>query len=223
MRLAIIIAALLALAAPVHATEIGEAISFESPTIGCVSFDDAKEALRLRNAQGLRRAQSFARQKRDRCASLDNPGHDWLVVNTYPSQWLCVEYASDYDVHSQAERKKARAEPRPCWWVSACAVGKPPADRPTTPYSPVCGAAPTRAATARTSDMMCQGILNAIGNSEDRFRVGQCVFAIDQYTGVVIDEKCRIGRPCTVRARIKKDARGMWIEHAYEAAAGGRR
>ena len=70
--------------------------------------------------------------------------------------------------------------------------------------------------------MTCQGILSAVRDSEDNFRVGQCLFSIDQYTGVVVDEKCRIGRPCTVQARIKKDDRGTWITHVY-TAAGGRR
>jgi hypothetical protein len=70
-------------------------------------------------------------------------------------------------------------------------------------------------------DMTCRGILNEVENTGgDNVKVGPCQFTIDQYTGVDITDKCRSGQPCTVRARVVRDRRGLWIEHAYSARPG---
>jgi hypothetical protein len=37
---------------------------------------------------------------------------------------------------------------------------------------------------------------------------------------VDITDKCRSGQPCTVRARVVRDRRGLWIKHAYSARPG---
>ena len=70
-------------------------------------------------------------------------------------------------------------------------------------------------------DMTCRGILNEVENTGgDNVKVGPCQFTIDQYTGVDITDKCRSGQPCTVRARVVRDRRGLWIKHAYSARPG---
>jgi len=74
------------------------------------------------------------------------------------------------------------------------------------------------AAPAQAQQTTCQGVLSEVPNTGgDNFRVGACTFTIDQYEGVIITDKCRVGRPCTVLARVRKDTRGTWITHAYEA------
>ena len=70
-------------------------------------------------------------------------------------------------------------------------------------------------------DMTCRGILKEVENTGgDNVKVGPCQFTIDQYTGVLITDKCRSGQPCTVRARVVKDRRGLWITHAYSVRPG---
>ncbi len=71
------------------------------------------------------------------------------------------------------------------------------------------------------TDMTCRGKLIAQeGSGGDNIKIGSCIFTIDQYSGVVITNECRIGKRCTVRARVVKDKRGVWIDHVYSARSG---
>jgi hypothetical protein len=124
----------------------------------------------------------------------------------------------------QAVDAKEHLKRKGYWCVTNAAadIGVPctPGLAKKTGDAPAAPAQDRKAVSTNTSEMTCQGVLRQAPNSEDRFRVGTCTFAIDQYTGVVIDEKCRIGRPCTVRATVKRDNRGLWIIHADSAQPG---
>jgi hypothetical protein len=66
-------------------------------------------------------------------------------------------------------------------------------------------------------DMTCRGtLINTDKESGDTAKIGACRFTVDAYTGVTITDKCREGRPCTVRARLL----GNNITHVYSVQAG---
>ncbi len=69
---------------------------------------------------------------------------------------------------------------------------------------------------AHGRDMACRGILKNVENT-DNVKIGPCVFTKGQYSGVTITDKCRFGQLCRVQARVVRDNRGLWVDHAYRA------
>jgi hypothetical protein len=70
-------------------------------------------------------------------------------------------------------------------------------------------------------DMTCRGrLIEEENTGGDNVKIGPCKFTIDQYTGVIVHNKCRNGQPCTVQARVVKDERGLWISRVYSARPG---
>ena len=117
-----IIAALLALAAPAHASDVGDVIKFRAQPdgfvapIGCSNFDDAYEVFRLRTRSGLQYAASYANQFRDlaggrACVMFHDPDVEWRIAQKTRTQytaptnaWFCLELAE-------------KAKPMACFWV----------------------------------------------------------------------------------------------------------
>jgi hypothetical protein len=80
---------------------------------------------------------------------------------------------------------------------------------------------PAAAEENTPGNMTCRGkLVVQEGSGSQNIKIGICIFTIDQYTGLVITDKCKIDERCTVQARVVKDHRGVWIDHVYSARAG---
>ena len=137
-RLVTAFVAMLALAAPVHATDVGAVLSFKgagpmSPA-GCNDFNQAYELFRLRTLHGAARVNQYvSRTEWDfvggrACAVFDDPNAEWRVMRKHRTEytaptnaWFCIEMVGGFDVRSPEEREKAErektAKPLPCFWV----------------------------------------------------------------------------------------------------------
>jgi hypothetical protein len=132
-KLVLITAALMALASPATALEVGTKIKFNTPrpiAVGCTKSKDAVEIAKLHRQRNEFAIQEFVNwlensTDKDRaCIILNNsPDNSWTIVKKEPGiiiagrqqmtdgTWVCLQ--AQYDFRPASETN----EPAPCLWI----------------------------------------------------------------------------------------------------------